>query len=130
MRAEIIEYLQAQNLGTFTVSQDVPWDENGTPLYVKNLRRVYVSLESATIEPVVQALDGLNIQSEVTSVTVYFASDAKALAPNYSDVVASIKSASNITTVSGVNRREVVMSTDILNDLQVTELEIRFTKLI
>lgn len=129
MRTEIVDYLLGENLGSFTVSQELPWDDNGQGLYLKNVKRVYVDLDQVNNESFIATLGSLNIQSEVTSVTIYFASDAKQLPSNYSDVVDVLKAAKNLTTIAGVFRRDAQVQTAFENDLQVTQVEIRFTKL-
>jgi hypothetical protein len=129
MRTEILDYLQSQNLGLFTVTREQPWSENDVPLYLKNLKKVYVSQDSVEIVPLFATLDGLDIPSEVTTVTVYLACDAKQTPPNLDQVIAAVKTAKNITTITGVNRRECSVVSSYNNDLLVTELEFKFTKL-
>lgn len=130
MRDEILEFCQTLNLGTVTVSSELPWTDNNVPLYLKNLKKVYVDVDNITIEPFITALNGLNISNEVTSVRLYFANDAKVLLPNYSEVVQNLREAKDITTIDGVNRRDCTVTTSIENDVLVTELEFRFTKLL
>lgn len=129
MRTEILDYLQSQNLGLFTVTREQPWSENDIPLYLKNLKKVYVSQDSVEIVPLFATLDGLDIPSEVTTVTVYLACDAKQTPPNLDQVITAVKTAKNITTITGVNRRECSVVSSYNNDLLVTELEFKFTKL-
>jgi hypothetical protein len=129
MRTEILDYLQSQNLGTFTVTREQPWSENGVPLYIKNLKKVYASQESIESVPIITTLDGLNIPSEVTTVTVYLACDAKQSPPNLDQIITEVKAAKNINTVSA-NRRECNIVSSYENDVLLTELEFRFTKLI
>jgi hypothetical protein len=129
MRTEILDYLQSQNLGLFTVTREQPWTENDIPLYLKNLKKVYVSQDSVEIVPLFATLDGLDIPSEVTTVTVYLACDAKQTPPNLDQVIAAVKTAKNITTITGVNRRECSVVSSYDNDLLITELEFKFTKL-
>lgn len=130
MRTEILEYLQTLNLGAVTVSTELPWVENDVPLYLKNLKRVYVGTDVVTAEPFLQALNGFNLSNEVTSVSVYFACDAKVLLPNYSEILDDLKAGRNIVTIPGVQRREVDVSTSVESDVLVTEVEYRFTKLL
>lgn len=130
MRTEILAYVQALNLGTVTVSTELPWTDNDVPLYLKNLKKVYVDIDNVTAEPFIQALNGVNISNEITSVRLYFACDAKVLLPNYEDIITVLKAARNIATITGVQRREVDVTTTTENDVLVTELEYRFTKLL
>lgn len=129
MRTEILDYLQSQNLGTFTVTREQPWSENGLLLYLKNLKKIYVSQDSVENVPLFATLDGGNIPSEVTTVTVYLACDAKQTPPNLDQVISAVKSAKDITTISGVNRRECNIVSSYENDVLLTELEFRFTKI-
>jgi hypothetical protein len=32
-------------LTQFAVASELPWEQNGTPLYIKNMKKVYVDLE-------------------------------------------------------------------------------------
>lgn len=130
MREQILDYLQSQNLGTITVTREQPWSENGVPLYIKNLKKIYVSQDSVENVPLLVTLDGLDIPSEVTTVTVFLACDAKQTPPNLDQVITGIRTAKNITTISGVNRRECNVTSSYDNDILITELEFRFTKLI
>lgn len=129
MRTEIIDYINTLSLGSFTLSQEVPWEDAGTALYIKNPKRIYVDVVEYSNEPLFQTLQGQNINSETGVVRVYFACDAKQLPSNYDSLVSDIKLAKDITTIQGVNRRECSVNTSIEADLLVTELDLRFTKL-
>ena len=130
MRAEVLDYLQALNLGQFTVSTELPWTDGGQPLYIKNLRKVYVDQDTVEIEPAIIALNGLNIQQQVTTVRVFMANDAKVQPPNYGAVVDAIKGVRNLTTVTGIQRRECDITTSVDADRQITEFEFRYTKIL
>jgi hypothetical protein len=129
MRTEIIDYVQGLNLGTFTVSTELPYTESGQAMYVKNPKRIYVDEEQITSEPILQALDGLTVMDEEASVTIFFSVDSKLLPANYEAVLTALKGAKDITTIDGVIRRELDVSTGYDGDLLVTELEIRFNKI-
>jgi hypothetical protein len=81
-------------------------------------------------EPLIATLDGTQIDSEIASVRVYFSSDAKLLPPNYDQVITSLRAGKDVTTITGVTRRECLISTTFEEDLLVTELEFRFTTII
>lgn len=130
MRQEILNYINGLSLGTFSVSNELPYDASGTALYINNPKKIYVDNEQTTTEPLVSALDGPVIDNEVTSVSIYFSADAKQLPANYDSLVSSLKLAKNITTVSGVHRREMDASTEFQGDLIVNSMEIRFNKVI
>ena len=129
MRTEILAYVQGLNLGTFTVSTELPYTESGQALYVKNPKRIYVDEEQIVSEPLIQALDGVSIVNEESTVTIYFSVDSKLVPANYDSVVTALKGAKNITTIDGVFRRELDVSTGYDGDLLITELAIRFNKI-
>lgn len=128
MRTELLDYLKDQKFKNFNVSDELPFTSSNTALYVKNPKRVYVDLEQITSEPYIPTFSS-NIDAEVYSVRLYFTTDAKQLPSDYSTVLSSIKAGKNITTEEQFFRREVVTSTSFENDLMVTEVEFRFTKL-
>lgn len=130
MRQELIDYIGTQNLGGFILSQEIPFSSSGVPLYVKNAKRIYVDRTEYSNEPLITTLDGTQVDSEIASVRVYFASDAKQLPPNYDTVVTALRAAKDISTITGVSRRECQISTSFEEDLLVTELEFRFTTII
>jgi hypothetical protein len=129
MRQEVIDYLQGLNLGTFTVSTELPWTDNTIPLYVKNLKKIYVGVDEFTVNPIIITLNGLNITEDVNTVRIYFANDAKQIPPNYEDVVSQMRTVKNINTTTGFNRRECDVITTFDSDKLITELEIRFIKI-
>lgn len=130
MRTDILNYLLSQNLGTVTVSQELPWEENGVPLYIKNLKKVYVAEDEINIEPLISTLNADNIHTEVTSVRAYVACDAKQTPPNFSEIISAMTLAKNVVTDTGIWRRECVVNREYINDVLSTELEYRFTKIL
>ena len=129
MRTEILDYINTLNLGSFLISQELPWEESGTALYLKNLKKIYVDAPQYQNETLIAALNGLNINNETSVVRILFACDAKQTPANYDTLVTDLKSAKDITTIEGVRSRQCDVSTDIENDALVTTLEIRFTKI-
>ena len=130
MRQELIDYIGVQNLGGFILSQELPYSSSGTPLYIKNPKRIYVDRTEYSNEPLIATLNGVQVDSEIASVRVYFASDAKQLPPNYDTVITSLRAGKDTSTITGVTRRECDISTTFEEDLLVTELEFRFTTII
>lgn len=129
MRQAIYDYIKDLSLGTFSLTAELPWDSTGTPLYLKNPKRIYVNVDQIVEEPVYSGLNGLTINNEVTTVRVYFACDAKQLPSNYETVVSGIRGAKNTTDITGVNRRECDVVTTFEADILVTEFEFRFTNI-
>jgi len=129
MRTEVLDYLKTQNIGGLAISTDLPFDDSGVPLYTKNVKRIYVDREQRTSDPIIQTLGGVNINNEETSVTIFFALDAKTLLSTYDTVVSNIKGVKDITTVAGVHTRNASVETEYLNDLLITQITITFTRI-
>jgi len=126
VRQEVLAYINGLALGTFTVTSDLPYDASGNALYLSNVKKIYVDEEQITSEPLVQGMDGTHINNQTTSVSIYFTADAKQLPANYDTIVSGLRGAKDITSVSGVNRREIEEISDFQGDLIVKTLEIRF----
>jgi hypothetical protein len=129
MRQEVIDYVSSLPLGSFLLTQELPWDSDGQSLYLKNLKKVYVGITEYVNEPIITTLSGLSINNESQIVRIFFACDAKQLPSDYEQVVQDIKTVKDIITVAGVNNRTVNITTEFVNDLLATEMEVRFTKL-
>ena len=64
-------------LTQFAVSQELPWDQNGTPLFRKNMKRVYVDhdyTEETTLYP---TLDNSNVLTDRSICNAWVCVDAK-----------------------------------------------------
>ena len=44
MRTEVLDYINSLALGGFLLTQELPWEADGTALYVKNLKKIYVDV--------------------------------------------------------------------------------------
>lgn len=129
MREQVVDYIRGINLGGFTLSNELPWDESETPLYMRNPKRIYVNVTNYATEPLIQTLDGLNIDNETAEVTVFISNDAKQLAANYDDLISQLRAGKNSIEVVGNYRREVDVATTFEADMLVTELTYRFIKI-
>jgi hypothetical protein len=129
MRQEIIDYLSGINLGSFTLSQEMPWISSDQPLYLKNLKKIYVDRTQYSTEILIPTLNGHDVSADTTTVRLFFATDAKQVSPDYDDVVTDLRAAKDADTITGVNRRDCLVSSTFEGDLLVTELEYRFTKI-
>ena len=79
MRSLILAYLNANKVSGFGVSQQLPFDQNGSALYLQNLKSVYVDNPLTEQDPLFDTLDDSPIVSETTIVSVYVVTDAKTL---------------------------------------------------
>lgn len=129
MREDILDYVKTLSLGTYTVSDELPREESGVPLYLKNPKRIYADQEQFVQEPIVTAMDGFDIHQEATTVSLYFTSDAKTLPANYNTLVSNLKLGKNIVPADGYNTRAVDVQTEYEADLLVTRVDFTFSKL-
>ena len=129
MRSQILDYINDLSLGTYSVSNNLPYDETGGSLYIKNVKTIYVDQPTFTENPILTALDGSDVTDQVTSVSIFFSTDAKSLPSNFDTLITALKNAKDITTVGGIHRREADVSRVYQGDLIVTEIVVRFIKL-
>jgi hypothetical protein len=129
MREDILTYIKSLSLGSFTISDDLPREEGGVMLYVKNPKRIYVDRPQYSEEPLLQALNGFDVHSEATTVSIYFTADAKTLPANYDTLIASLRLGKNVNTTVGYNTRTVNVQSDYINDLLITQIDFTFSKI-
>lgn len=129
MRQEIVDYIATLGLGGYLLTDEIPWSADNTPLFLRNLKKIYVDETATASEPIIRALNGLNVNNEQQVTRIYFANDAKQIPPNYSDVITSLKTCKDITTISGIQSRSVEVSTSFEDDVLVTEITVTFTRL-
>jgi hypothetical protein len=130
MRTRILEYLEALSVSGFAVTQELPWDIQGQALYLKNMKRIYVDQDQVAQEPLIDVLNGAGIVNQITTVSVYVATDAKQPPSNLGSLVSQISSARLDTDIVGVTQRQTQVTTEFDLDRQVTRFDISFRQLI
>ena len=130
MRQAIWDHIDALSKGTFSLTNELPWDSSGLPLYLKNVKRIYVNVDQVTEELLYATLNGVCINNEITTISAYFACDAKQLPTNYETIVSGIRNAKSTASITGVTRRECDVTTTVEADMLVTEFEFRFINVI
>ena len=101
MRTELLSAITTaiSTLTQFAVSQELPWSQNGTPLFRKNLKKVYVDRsiqEQATLIP---TLNGGDVYQNDLITKVYVAMDAKNTPSQLDSLITQILSAKDSTGV-------------------------------
>lgn len=129
MRTELLTYFKNLKLKNFGVSEELPFTSSNTVLYLKNPKKVYTDLKQVSTETLIPILGDNGVLSEIHTVRVYFSTDAKNLPSDYETVLSALRDGKTVTTTTNYFRREVDTITSFENDLMVTELEFRFTKL-
>ena len=129
MRANILSYIKTLTLGSYSVSDELPWDNNGTPLYLSNLRRIYVDVAQFSQDARIDTLGMSGAVDEITTVRVYFVNDAKTLPANYESLVAAIKQARVQDYTAGYIQKLCQVSSEFTGDRLTTTFEFSFRKL-
>ena len=79
MRSQLISAITSatSTLTQFAVSSELPWEQNGMPLYRKNMKKLYVSPDTLTQSALIPTLDHSNILQNDTVNQVFVSVDAK-----------------------------------------------------
>lgn len=116
------------NLASHTnvrVSDELPFDTSGNPLYLQNKKFVYVDEQELNVEQLYRTLDQSNVNTTVTTVNAYLSVDAKNQLSDINTVVANILSARN--TITGTIDSASDYETDIEDDVITYTFEYNFT---
>ena len=79
MRTELLSAITTaiSTLTQFAVSSELPWEQNGTPLYRKNMKKVYVDRERQEQTTLIPTINGGDVFQNDLITEVYLAVDAK-----------------------------------------------------
>ena len=79
MRTQLLSAITTaiSTLTQFAVSQELPWEQNGTPLYLKNMKKIYVDRERQEETMLIPTLNGGEVYQDDLIAEVYVAVDAK-----------------------------------------------------
>jgi hypothetical protein len=130
MRDIVLDYLNTNKVTGFKVTEMLPFNSSGQPLYQNNFKSIYVDQPQTVQEPLIDVLNGAGIVNETTTITVYVVTDAKQIPANYDTLVSTIKNARLDTGISGVTQRATSVATEYSADALVTQFNINFRKLI
>lgn len=130
-RQAILDGISALALDSFSVSEALPFDSSGTPLYIRNPKVIYVDEPDSTETALFNTLCGSvpQLASKTTTVSVFFLTDAKQKPANYDSLVESIQGVKNSAAITNVRSREVDVNTTFQEDTLLTEFVFRFTEL-
>lgn len=131
-RQAIIDGIAALDLGTFATTQMQPWDQQGTPLYIRNPKVFYVSQPESTQTAAFNLLNsgcGGQIANKVTSISVFVLVDAKQQPSNFDSLVDQVQTVKDSAAITAVTSRECDVVSTFENDTLLTEFVFRFTEL-
>lgn len=127
MRQEILTYLTTNLTGDIKVSEELPWESGDQPLYLKNMKRVYVDRAENTQETLINTLPpGCKIVRNITTITAYLAVDAKKQPTILDSVINTITAAKDVSVSQAVIARECDYETEIEGDVLTYTFSIRF----
>lgn len=128
MRAEILAEIRALDITGYTISDELPWDSSGTPLYLKNRRVVYVSEPNVEDTVLLNTLDGMGrLYGRLRTVQVYVSVDAKQKPAKYDLLVDGILGV--VDQFRGFHDVAVELINTLDADQLVAEIEFRTTEL-
>lgn len=127
MRDTVIDYIVSAPLNRYNFSRELPYTENSVPLHLKNPLTIYVDEEDFQQQSLFRTLGDTNIDILTTTVDIVFSNDAKNTPNNYGSLVSYLIKAKNLG--EGHTDAQAVLSTEIVDDLQVTTIELQYTKI-
>jgi len=127
MRDNIVQHLQGETLGAYNVSTELPWLENGEPLYSLNPKVIYIDEDQTDQEIVLQVLNGNDVMKTITQVRVYVSNDAKTLPADYNTMKQVLSDTKDTSLISNSYDKEVDITTSYEGDMLVTQALYRFT---
>lgn len=129
MRTQVLDKILAMAPTGYNVSKELPYDESGTEIYLKNPKTIYVGPATIDNDTFASTLDGGVWGNQFTSVTIYFTTDAKNIPANYETLVTDLRALKDTIVFPGAHLREAFLSTRFEGDVLVNELEYRLAKL-
>jgi len=107
-----------------TVSAELPWSQNGQPLYLKNLKKLYVDYPQVEESILIDTLDDCSVIQNDVTITAYAAVDAKNPPAQLDSAISRILSAKDSTGLVNFGT-ESDYSTQEIEDVLVLTFEYR-----
>ena len=129
MRTELLSAITTaiSTLTQFAVSTELPWEQNGTPLYTKNMKKVYVNLERMEETTLFPTLNGGEVFQNDSICEVYVAVDAKNQPSQLDSLITKILGAKNSTGIVNFGF-ESDYTLDIQEDVLIYTFEFRLNQ--
>jgi hypothetical protein len=101
MRNQLVSAITSatSTLTQFAVALELPWEQNGTPLFRKNMKRIYVDRDNLEESTLIPTLDGVDIMQNDLIVNAYLAVDAKTIPSQLDNAISKILNAKNSITI-------------------------------
>lgn len=130
MRKDVLNYLKNTLTGDIKVSEELPWESGDQPLYLKNMKRVYIDKAETIQETLINTLPpGHKVVRTINTLTGYLAVDAKNQPATLDNAIETIVSAKDIPLSNAIVARECDYVTDINGDVLTFTFSIRYTNI-
>lgn len=130
MRSVIFDFIKELRLKQYTLTEHLPWEDNGAPLYHHNKKHIYVDTSQTRQEPMYDTFGAQGTVDELTTVSVFFVNDAKKLPPDYDATVEKMKGARLAPGTEGFIQRTCQVSSSYIEDAIITRLDFSFRRLL
>jgi hypothetical protein len=125
MRTQLLSYLTtATSVATIKVVSELPWNTAGEPLYLKNMKKMYLDQEQRTQTTLIPTLGGDDVFQNDLTVKGYFAVDAKTLPSGLDSAITTILGAKDRTGITNFGS-ESDYTTEIQDDVMIYTIEYR-----
>jgi hypothetical protein len=129
MRTQVIDKIKSLALNGINVTSELPFNESGNAIYLKNPKTLYVDRTQFESVPIVQTLNGLNISNTTTSVTVYLAVDAKNPQAQLDTIIEGLRGIRDTIVLEGAHTRDCTVSTSYQNDILIVTVDYRLIRI-
>jgi hypothetical protein len=125
MRAELLAFLTtATSTATVKTVSELPWNTAGEPLYLKNMKKMYLDQTQRVETTLIPTLNGNDVFQRDLIVTGYFAVDAKNEPTGLSQAITTILGAKDRTGITNFGS-ESDYTTEIQDDVIIYTVEYR-----
>ena len=125
MRTALLAYLSSALTGTIKTSNELPFEQGGSPLYIKNMRKVYLDEPEVEQTQLLTTFDE-DVNQNITTVRGYLAVDAKNRNIDLDSALLTLALARLQADISSSFRKEFDYTTTIDDDRIIYEFEYRF----
>ena len=129
MRSQLLAAITTatSTLTQFAVSTELPWSQNATPLFRKNLKMIYVDQSRQEQTTLIPTLNGGEVFQNDLITEVYVATDAKNTPSQLDNLITKILSAKDTTGVVNFGA-ESDYTIELDEDVLIYTFEFRFNQ--
>jgi len=127
MRTQLLAALNSLlNTTGIAVSSELPWTTGSEPLYLKNMKRLYLTSEQRVDEDLITILNGNNVKRIQITVRGYLVIDAKNRPAGINAALMAIEAARDATVFGESYERFCEYTSEITGDVETYTIQYRF----